>query len=83
MDGVLRVNEDSDHQGAGSMDGFHPELAELLRDPITHRVMESDKVSMATLVALLRSAGRHLREAPDDRTRRAELRREPCVDPAF
>ena len=59
MDGVL-VNEDSDHHGSGSMDGFHPELAELLSDPITHRVMESDKVDMVALKALLAAARRRL-----------------------
>jgi hypothetical protein len=77
MDGVLRVNEDSDHQRSGSMDGFHPELAELLSDPITHRVMESDQVSMPTLLALLQSARRRLRDAPE------RARREPCHETAF
>lgn len=57
------------------MDGFHPELAELLSDPITHRVMESDRVSMPTLLALLQSARRRLREE--------RARREPYHDMAF
>ncbi len=50
-------------EGSGVMDeaGFHPELAELLEDPITHHVMASDRVEMASLVALLRTARRHLR----------------------
>ena len=81
MDGVLRVNEDSDHAGTGAMDGFHPELAELLSDPITHRVMASDKVSMPTLLALLRTARRQLRETSEP-AGRADAR-EPCADPAF
>jgi hypothetical protein len=42
--------------------GFQPELVELLDDPITHRVMASDKVDMASLVALLRTARRRLKQ---------------------
>jgi hypothetical protein len=49
---------------------FQSELTELLEDPITHRVMASDKVDMASLVDLLRSARRGLTHA-----RTAEPRR--------
>lgn len=55
---------------------FHPELAALLDDPITHHVMASDRVEMATLVALLRTVRRQLKQqakreacAPDHRSR--------------
>jgi hypothetical protein len=46
------------------MDGdrFNPVLEDMLRDPLTHRVMESDKVDMAALVALLAAARRRLAE---------------------
>ena len=46
------------------MDGerFNAALEELLRDPMTHRVMDSDKVEMAALVALLSAARRRLLE---------------------
>jgi hypothetical protein len=63
MDGVLNLNEDHGHQRNESMDEFHPELAALLEDPITRRVMASDKVSMACLLALLRTARGRLRDA--------------------
>jgi hypothetical protein len=48
------------------MDGdhFNPTLEEMLRDPITLRVMASDKVAMADLVALLAAARQRL-GAPD------------------
>jgi hypothetical protein len=42
---------------------FHPELTELLEDPITHRMMASDKVDMASLVDLLRAASGRLKPA--------------------
>lgn len=41
-------------------DRFDPALEEMLRDPITLRVMASDKVVMADLVALLAAARRRL-----------------------
>ena len=59
--------------GGGAMDeaGFHPELTDLLADPITHHVMASDKVEMANLIELLRAARRHLRhERAADRASR-------------
>ena len=49
---------------------FAPELAALLEDPITHRVMASDQVEMRSLVALLRAARRQLKQQacePDHR----------------
>jgi len=70
MDGVLSLNEDHGHQGDQPMDDLHPELVALLDDPITRRVMASDQVSMASLLALLRSARGRLRAAPE--RRRAE-----------
>ena len=44
------------------MDGnrFNPVLEDMLRDPITHRVMESDKVDMTALIELLAAARRRL-----------------------
>jgi hypothetical protein len=41
-------------------DRFNPALEEILRDPITRRLMDSDKVEMAALVALLTAARRRL-----------------------
>jgi hypothetical protein len=79
MDGVLSLNEDHAQQGTEAMDEFHPELAALLDDPITRRVMASDKVSMASLLALLRTARGHLRATPEHR--RAEPR-EPAIPAA-
>ena len=81
MDGVLKVNDVGVREGNSAMDGFHPELVALLDDPITHRVMASDKVDMVSLLSLLRSMGRHLREAaPHPKPTPAP---EPCVDPVF
>jgi hypothetical protein len=65
MDGVLSLNEDIGHQGNEPMDEFHPELAALLEDPITRHMMASDKVSMASLLAVLRTARGHLRAASE------------------
>jgi hypothetical protein len=45
---------------------FDPILEEMLRDPITLRMMASDKVAMADLVALLAAARRRL-DGPDRR----------------
>ncbi|MEJ0070042.1 MAG: hypothetical protein WDO24_16480 [Pseudomonadota bacterium] len=56
MDGVLKIEDGVGHEGRGPMDEFPRELAELLDDPITHRVMASDKVEMTSLLALLRAA---------------------------
>ena len=44
------------------MDGnrFNPTLEEMLRDPITLRMMASDRVEMSDLVALLAAARRRL-----------------------
>jgi hypothetical protein len=39
---------------------FAPALEDLLRDPLTARMMASDKVEMAALVALLAEARRRL-----------------------
>jgi hypothetical protein len=39
---------------------FNPALEEMLRDPITLRMMASDKVAMADLLALLAAARRRL-----------------------
>ncbi len=52
------------------MDGDRttPALEEMLRDPITHIMMASDKVGMADLVALLAEARRRL-DAPQRRSR--------------
>ena len=41
-------------------EGFHPDLMELLAEPITHLVMASDKVDMPSLVALLKAARQRL-----------------------
>jgi len=40
--------------------GLNPTLEEMLRDPITLRMMASDKVDMDDLVALLAAARRRL-----------------------
>jgi hypothetical protein len=47
------------------MDGnrINPALEEMLRDPITHSVMASDRVGMAELIALLAAARRRLDES--------------------
>jgi len=81
MDGVLKINDGDRRERNGAMDEFHPELAALLDDPITHRVMASDKVDMVSLLTLLRSMGRHLREtAPRHKPAPAV---QPCGDPVF
>ncbi|MEJ0070041.1 MAG: hypothetical protein WDO24_16475 [Pseudomonadota bacterium] len=56
--------------GMAIMDGDRttPALEEMLRDPITHIMMASDKVGMADLVALLAEARRRL-DAPQRRSR--------------
>ncbi len=50
-------------------DRFNPVLQDLLRDPVTHRMMASDKVGMPTLLALLDAARQRLAESagPHDR----------------
>jgi hypothetical protein len=78
MDGVLNVNGDAGHEGLGPMDEFHHELAALLADPITQRVMASDKVEMTSLLALLRDARRRLQNP----TRLCSGSQIPPVDPA-
>jgi hypothetical protein len=81
MDGVLKVNELDGREGNNAMEEFHPELAALLADPITHRVMASDKVDMVSLLTLLRSMRRHLRATA---VQQAPARvPEPCGDFAF
>ena len=60
MDGVLKTSEDTGHDERGPMSEFHHDLAELLGDPITRRLMASDKVEMNSLLALLRSARQRL-----------------------
>jgi hypothetical protein len=40
--------------------GFHPELRDLLDDPITGHLMASDGVAMRDLIALLQTARRRL-----------------------
>jgi hypothetical protein len=74
MDGVLRVEDEVGHEERSPMDEFHHELVALLDDPITHRVMASDKVEMTSLLALLRAARRRLQNpascAPDHRYHR-------------
>ena len=52
--------------------GFHQDLTDLLEDPITHRVMASDRVDMTSLIDLLRSARQRLR--PDSETPRRTRR---------
>jgi hypothetical protein len=49
-------------------DPFTPTLEEMLRDPMTLRVMASDKVAMVDLVALLVAARQRL-GSPDRHTR--------------
>jgi hypothetical protein len=81
MDGVLKVNEIDGRERNSEMDEFHPELAALLDDPITHRVMASDKVDMVSLLTLLRSVRRHLRT---DAARPVPASvSQPCSDPVF
>lgn len=55
---------------------FDPALEDLLRDPLTARMMASDRVAMPTLVALLtetrsRLAARRRSEMPAPQTQRA------------
>ena len=50
--------------------GFHQDLRDLLDDPITHRVMASDRVDMASLVDLLHAARRRLDDAQTKRPAR-------------
>jgi len=49
------------------MDGnrFNPALEDLLRDPLTRRMMASDNVEMAALVALLTAVRRRLADPPE------------------
>jgi hypothetical protein len=49
-------------------DRFNPTLEDMLRDPITLRMMASDKVDMADLVALLAAARQRL-DRPERRAR--------------
>lgn len=81
MDGVLKINDRDMREGNSAMDEFHPELVALLDDPITRRVMASDKVDMVSLLTLLRSMRRHLRAtaAPLPPARLPE----PCRDSVF
>jgi hypothetical protein len=53
------------------MDGdrFNPALEDLLRDPLTRRVMASDNVDMTALIALLAAARRRLADTPDGSAR--------------
>jgi hypothetical protein len=74
MDGVLRVEDEAGHEERSPMSEFHKELVELLEDPITHRIMASDKVEMGSLLSMLRAARKRLQNpancAPDHRYRR-------------
>jgi len=81
MDGVLNVNDVDLRERNGVMEEFHPELVALLDDPITRRVMASDRVDMVSLLTLLQSMRRHLRETAPHRT--AASAPQPCVDPVF
>jgi hypothetical protein len=81
MDGVLKVNKVDVRERNEAMDEFHPELAALLADPITLRVMASDKVDMVSLLTLLRSMRRHLRATAGHQAP-ARLA-QPCGDPVF
>jgi hypothetical protein len=81
MDGVLKVNEVDERERSGAMDEFHPELVALLDDPITRRVMASDKVDMVGLLSLLRTMRRHLRATGTQP--RPVPAAQPCSDPVF
>ena len=50
--------------------GFHQDLRDLLDDPITHHVMASDRVDMASLLDLLHAARRRLDDAQTKRPAR-------------
>jgi hypothetical protein len=59
--------------------GFHPELTDLLADPITRFMMESDRVEMVALVALLKGARNRLGHGPSGRPQRDLA--PPCPGP--
>lgn len=53
-------------------DRFNPVLEDLLRDPVTHCMMASDKVGMTTLLALLDAARQRLADGAGPHDRAAE-----------